>query len=159
MRIGLMEIYMKGYPYKRNLPFKPNTQPQPYIKKDDVSLHEFACDYHVFKKVVEGYLDYVVEDMIEGNAWRLNFGLGEIRIKKFKVRFIKDIIALKDNPKPTYRRALTPDDYYLATRWHRGQMRVKSKFNWMFSLVRPHLVECYSRINKNNLYIYKYQDA
>ena len=40
MRIGLMEIYMKGYPYKRNLPFKPNTQPQPYIKKDDVSKVE-----------------------------------------------------------------------------------------------------------------------
>ena len=25
--------FMKGYPYKRNFPFKPNTTPQPYIKK------------------------------------------------------------------------------------------------------------------------------
>lgn len=159
-RIGLTEIYLKGYPYKRNYPFKPNTIPQPYIKKEDISLHEYACDFHLFRNVVEGYLDYVIESMIEGNAWRLNFGLGEIRIKKFKVKFIKDKTLLPGTvePKNIYRRALMPDDYYLAARWHRGTMRVKLKYNWMVTLVRPHFVECYNRIKKDNTHIYKYQD-
>ena len=158
--IELVDIFLKGYPYKRNFPFKPNTTPQPYIKKEDVSLHEYACDYHLFKNVVEGYLDYIVENMVEGNPWRLNFGLGEIRVKKMKVKFIKDKTLLKDTePSKIYRRSLMPDDYYLATRWSRSSMTVPSKFNWMFSLVRPHLVECYNRVNKDNTHIYKYQDA
>ena len=41
-----------------------------------------------------------------------------------------------------------PDDYYLATRWSRKYLGVKSKYNWMFSLTRPHLVECYNRVKK-----------
>lgn len=157
--IGLVDIFMKGYPYKRNFPFKPNTTPQPYIKKEDVSLHEFACDYHLFKKVVEGYLDYCVENLIEGNPWRLDFGLGEIRIKKFKIKFIKDKTVLKTDPTKLYRRSLMPDDYYLVTRWSRKYLGVKSKYNWMFSLARPHLVKCYNRVKKDNAHIYKYQDA
>ena len=44
--------FMKGYPYKRNFPFKPNTTHNHISKKEDVSLHEFACDYHLFKKLL-----------------------------------------------------------------------------------------------------------
>ena len=91
--VGIIDFFYE-YPYKQNIPHSGNTIPTPYIKKEDVSLHEFACDYHLFKKVVEGYLDYCVENLIEGNPWRLDFGLGEIRIKKFKIKFIKDKTVL-----------------------------------------------------------------
>lgn len=159
--IGLVEIYLKGYPYKRNFPFKVSTVPYPYIKKEDVSLHQYACDFHVFRDVVEGYLDYIMEELIEGNLWRLYFGMGEIRIKKLKHKFLIDVVSMKgmEAPPKQYKRILTPDDYFLGARWHRSTVNVKWKYNWMFKLARPIFRECYKRINNNNNHIYKYQDA
>lgn len=160
-RVGLEDIYLKGYPYKRNYPFKKGTVPQPYIKKEDVSLHPFASDFHVFRNVVNGYLEYIMEHMQQGNAWRLNFNLGEMRIKKFQHTFLKDSMAMKGKvaPKNEYKRIQTPDDYFLAPRWHRKSIHVKLKYNWIVHIPKPRLKECYRRVENDYSYIYKFQDT
>ena len=159
--VGLVDIYLKGYPHKKNFIKNINTVPYPFIKHKDVSTHEYATDYILFRNIIYGYLDYIMEDIKEGNLWKLNFGLGEIRLKKIKHKFLVDIskMAGVENPDTQYKRIQTPDDYFLVARWHRRTMNVKLKYNWIIHLSRKVLRDCYDRVNKNHNHIYKYIDA
>lgn len=160
-RIGLTEIYLKGYKYKRNYPPKLGVQPQPYIKKEDVSLHKYATDYHLWRDVINGYLEYIMENLMNGLPWRLNFHLGEINIKKIKGSFLVDRKAMQDTDgtKKFKKRVMNPDGYYLAPRWYRKSIHVKLKYNWIVHISKSRLVECYRRVREDYTYIYKFQDA
>lgn len=154
----LADIYLKGYPYKKNYPFDPKTIPQPYIKKEEVSSHQYATDYHLFKDVVHGYLDYITENLIEGNAWRLDFGLGEIRIKKVPIKFLRERIVNKRIDDKLYFRNNNEGNFFLTPRWHRRSIQVKLVYNWIFQVSRSVIKECYVRGSKDYTHLYKYQD-
>ncbi len=99
--------------------------------------------------------------MKQGNSWRLDFHLGEMRIKKFKHTFLRDAIAIQgsDGSKTFKKRSKTPDDFFLAVRWHRKSIHVKLKYNWIVNLSRSVMRDCYKRIENDYTYIYKYQDT
>ena len=84
---SLSEMYMV-YPYKKYR--KPNTPASNefYVKKANSSKHKYAVDYLEYKQIILCFIKHLYEYLLYGHTYRFTSDIGEIRISKYKPKFL-----------------------------------------------------------------------
>jgi len=147
------------YPYKKNIPYKENTIPVPYVKKQDCSDHRLSVDWYEWYMIVNLYISKLKNYLEDGNSIELASGGGAFHLVKFKcTRFVdfkksaiagKQITFVKNNV----------DNYFIATSWARRKVHIKLKCYWKVTLNSSWLRSMYLACEKDYTKIYKIHDS
>lgn len=157
---GLSRVKVRGvfdfygfYPFRKNIPCKEGTIPQPYVKLSEVSDNKMALDFNEYNEILECIFKKIQERLVEGEEWHLNRYLGYIQLKKIKVKKILDLVKSKESGKRIYRLKNDHDNYMIMAQWFRRHSHFKNRWLWRFIPVKEMLKEVYKRNLEDYTYI------
>jgi hypothetical protein len=118
------------YPYKKNPPSTGNTIPQPYVKKTDISDHRYTLTYDVWLSIIEDYISEVQTILFKGRIFKLPNFLGNLQLKKYKLKKRIDWGKTRREGKKVYDNST--DIYRIIIKWNRNYKicRFKNSAHW-----------------------------
>lgn len=155
--ITLIDLF-SFYPFKKNIETKDNVIPIPYIKKEDIVYNEKTIDYIVYRKVIDRYLELLVDYLKEGNKFKLPNKLGFIQIQRFKVKHFLDKVASKNQQKKVYKKSNGNENYMFFIKWMRNYKEAIFNYKWHWRLTpnRKLLRSLYQAAEKDYTFINKF---
>lgn len=84
-KIFYSEDFYNYYPYKKQRPHGSTIPSRPYVKKSEVSNHEFAIDFNEWREIMKCYAEVLIESLFDGHCYIFSSMIGELAIKKKKV--------------------------------------------------------------------------
>ena len=143
------------YPYKKN-PINSIGVPQPYVKKQDISDHQYSLTYDNWLDIVKEYLTLVREELYAGKSYRFPKLLGAVQFKKYKVyRRIDWGETIKKQEKVYFK-----DTDRIIVKWDRstGNSGFKFKNHWKIRMTFGFRQELAKKIFEDSTYIYNIMD-
>lgn len=111
------------YPYKKN-PDNTIGIPQPYVKKTDVSNHEYALTYSQWLAIIKDYIELLTDYILSGKVFKMPKLLGTLQLKKYKAyRIIDWGETIKNNEKRYFK-----SDDRIIVKWYRTSTNSSFKF-------------------------------
>jgi len=134
-RITNSDLYLH-YPYKD----QENTSyvRLPYVKKSEITNHEYTLTHTEWSKIVDGVFNYVLEEaLFKGEAVLLPHRIGTIQIQKLKFRRINWAKVAAEGGHHYHDNVFT-DDWCPVIDWHKymNGIRFKHKNVWKLRLAR-----------------------
>lgn len=154
--IGYKDLY-RDYPFKCQL-LITNTVPDPYIKKEDQNCDsEYRLTYLEWKKIIDLYVEYVIDYLKTGDVFKLPFRLGNLRLIQNPKKFFLNFNTGKEE------RRTTPIGFYLLWKrqskdnglfTHKWNWRVRlGKYAWRY--LDNYFTENPSKLNNLHKKVYK----
>lgn len=154
----LTDLYL-GYRFKyRDLNAK-SVPMWPYIRKEDISTHEYKLDKNQWKAIIKCYFELVIEYLLEGHPFKIPHGMGVLQMRKSK-SYPPDRQKSKLQGKLIVHKNLHTDGYRPLLKWYRNKNTGCSfkfmnyyKFNFtpfIWKMISKRLFESPSLIYKFN---------
>lgn len=165
--ISNKDLYL-GYRYKWYDTTK-STIPIPYVSRKDVSDHKYKLAYKEWNKVVECYIEVVLEHLREGNLYTMPHGLGMLKLTKYKTKYIdyykgKKAIEEGTLEKGTFYRRddYNLDGYTFRLKWYRASkyhVVFRNKYLYELWLLRTSHKILYNYFKEDKSRIYRLSDT
>jgi len=159
-RVATKAIYMK-YSFKKNPDFSlTNTVPDPYIKSSECTDTPLSISYFDWKPIIDDYINCIGEVLISGNNFKIPLFMGEIQLRKIKMKTVIDRIASKKEGRSVERKGTDCDNYVLRIKWSRGNKEAKLsyKYHWTAYANTSLLKKAYARCENDYTYINNFRD-
>ncbi len=159
-RVGPKAIYM-DYSYKKNPDFSlTNTVPDPYIKGKDVSDHNFSMTYFDWKPIIDDYINCIGEVLTSGNTFKMPLFMGELELRKLKLKNGVDRVASQKEGKTVTRKGSDYDNCALRLKWIRDGRYAKLSYKWHWSAYANTslLRKAYKKCDTDFTYINNFRD-
>lgn len=76
------------YPFKKYRPPNYKSSNHIYVKKKNSSVHEYALDYNEYNAIITCFIKHLYEYLLHGYNYRFLSGIGEMRMVKYKPKFL-----------------------------------------------------------------------
>lgn len=156
--ITLIDLFF-NYPYKKNMITADNVIPLPYVKKEEISYHDYSLDYSEWKEIVDRYLELVCESLKEGNQIKLSSRLGFLEVKRFKTTKFFDRVASTNKKKSIYLSKNSTENFMFYIDWLRKYKEAcfDFKWHWRFKPNRSFLRDLYEQADKDYTFMNKFK--
>lgn len=145
------------FPYRKNPPLS-NTIPVPYVKKEDVSDHQYALTYSLWKAILEDIILEIRDCLIDGETWNIGSHIGTIEVVRFTANNFIDYKKSKEQSKVVRRSRTEHDNIMIKGLWSRKRNPLPNKSLWRFKLCRTFKSDIYKRAETDFTLLYKFSE-
>lgn len=132
--VGLAQLY-QFYPHKW-MELNTKTVPVPYVKKEELSSHEYRLTYKQWKQVLAAYFKHLIRYMLKGYEYEIPHGMGKFSIRKDR----RPIRVKKEDGGYGKKYNHATEGYSVFLMWQKRHKNVKFPFKTMYHVRMIHTI-------------------